>query len=457
MRRIKSMRMHKKKQLSSDNLVKTYMEIDRDRNEENIRMMASFIRRVQFPVADICGLKSLIKDIPKGSEIYHYASAMNMCGTLLADMVNNMRLYYTISSDLHDMVESPYVFTKKIISTWSSRTGQQRNGFTRIIDGWSSDLECTLTIHKGVPVSVMGDSSYTHAILHNLLDNAIKFTPQGHVHASVRVTSPVGRVANIEISIEDTGVGISPKLTERIFEPLVKSHIEYMDGGSGMGLSVSRTICRSMGGDVVLERSCEKGSVGESGSIFVAHFPVDVNTTEVVTEPIVISRMYSASDDHEALKMDSTLGPIMDSIDSGEVEYPSMPNILVVDDVKLIRLMITKMIHGLSIVPDCAENGKDAIEMCKKKKYDMIIMDMIMPGINGIEASKRILSPGSLNQTTPIITMTASLDDDMRIRGTDCGILSWMSKPVSQKTLYSTMCNYLRKDHLAWIKEECFT
>lgn len=445
-------RLKKKKQVFSDNLVKSYLEIGRDKNENNIRMMASFIRRVQFPVADLCGIQSLIKDIPKGSEIYHYAVAMNMCGTLLAEMVNNMRLYYTISSDIYDPEISAYLFTKKLVSTWSTRMGQPRHGYTRVIcDDFGSDLECVLSIEKGVPVSVVGDPSYVHFVLHNLMDNAIKFTSNGHVHANVRAKDVVDNVATIEIRVEDTGVGVSPKLGEKIFEPLVKSHIEYMDGGAGMGLSVARTICRSIGGDVTLDKVSEGGS----GATFVAHFPVSMATDEIVSETIVISSKYCDSEERDLLEQDSVMGPLMENVDPAGVDcFPTMPKILVVDDTKLIRLMIGRMISGLSILPDTAGSGKEAIDMCYRKKFDLIIMDMIMPDINGIETTQIITSKGSLNEDTPIIAITASLDDEICKSAMECGIRSWMSKPVSQKTLYSTICMNLKQDHLAWIKAE---
>lgn len=453
MRSLTRFRFKKKKQMMSDTLVETYMGMDRDKNEDTIRMMASFIRRIQFPVSDICGMQPLIKDIPKGSEIYHYAVAMNMCGTLLSEMVNNMRLFYTISSDVHDPENTPYIFTKKLISTWTTRTGQQRNGFTRVVDGFCSDIECVLTIEKGVPVSVAGDPSYTHFVLHNLMDNAIKFTPEGHVHANVRVKEVINNMATIEICVEDTGVGIPHTFRERVFDPLVKSHIEYMDGGAGMGLSVARTICRSMGGDVTLDKTCEKGFDKGSGATFVARFPVFVTTSEVVPEDIVIRSKYCDSGERETLAKDGIMGPLLENFESEGANCPAMPNILVVDDIKLIRIMIGKMMKGLSVIPDNAENGKDAIAICKKKKFDLIIMDMIMPDMNGIDTTKMITSEGSLNEGTPVIAITASLDEDLRKAGTESGIRAWMSKPVGQETLYSTVCNHLGKDNLAWIKE----
>lgn len=456
----KRWRFYNKKHSNSKSIVSSYIDLgnereDRDKHEEYMRMMTSFVRRIQCPVADLCGLKSLMDEIPKGTGIYHYALAMNTCGILLATMIQNMSLYYSISSGARDSEHVSHIFTKNIIKVWCDRTTEPRSGYTRAIDTCNSDLKCTFIVEKGVPVSIVGDSLFIRTVLYNLLDNAIKFTPGGSVTANVRTVSSEDGNAMIEIMVSDTGVGIPIDCFEKVFEPLVKSHIESIEGGAGMGLSVCKVICEEMGGGVEVVYSHEKDLDHEnSGSTFRALFNVGLVSRDVLVDPINLSVTYKASGKMGSF---SSLAPFVTHIASPvpSVHSPSMPVILVVDDVKLIRTMLCNMLTAVSIVPDVACDGYEAVDMCEKKKYDIVIMDMIMPGINGIEATSKIKAEGSNNENTVVISMTASLSNKIKEKGLSSGISTWMTKPVGRDTLYTVLGNNMEPQHIAWINDIC--
>ena len=450
---------HLRKQLSnSQRLVSTYLEMstepesqERQKRETHMRMMTAFVRRIQSPVADLLGLQTLIDDIPEGSEIFHYASAMNVCGILLANMITNMTLYYNISSGVHVPAHIYFLFTKDIIDTWTKRTDEDRNGYTRIVGLGNGDLSCDLRIEKGVPMSIIGDPMFLKTIIYNLLDNAIKFTPEGSVKLVVRSDNIQKNTCDIEIIVYDTGVGIPLECIEQVFEPLVKSHVEYIDGGAGMGLSVCRAICEQLGGDVHVQYSQEKEKeYGESGSVIKATFSVETVSSDVVEEPISMHMDYKSviGDQYNVLM------PFTNEVDRSD-HSDNPPKILVVDDVKLIRLMSAKMMKSLHIIPDMAASGKEAIEMCKDTLYDLIIMDIIMPEMGGIQTARNIRIPGSLNENTTVVGMTSSLKDDMKMDALSSGISDWMTKPVSRDTLYKTMGKNIEPRHMAWIKNKC--
>ena len=448
----------RRQESSSQKLVSTYLEMstepdtqDRQKRESHMRMMTAFVRRIQCPVADLLGLQTLIDDIPEGSEIFHYASAMNTCGTLLASMIQNMTMYYNISSGIRVPENVYYLFTKDIIKTWTKRTEEDRNGYTRIVGVCSGDLSCDLRIEKGVPMSIIGDSMFVKTIVYNLLDNAIKFTPDGNVKLVVKADKISYNTCSIEIFVYDTGVGIPLICIEKIFEPLVKSHVEYIDGGAGMGLSVCRAICEQMHGDVHVQYSQEKEKdYGESGSVIKATFSVEMASSDLVEEPISMHMEYKTAIGDQF----NVLVPFTNEVDRSQ-HSDTPPKILVVDDVKLIRLMSGRMFGSLHIIPDMAASGKEAIEICKDTLYDLIIMDIMMPEMGGIQTTRSIKQPGSLNEKTVVIGMTSSLKDDMKMDALSSGISDWMTKPVSRDTLYKTMGNHIEPRHMAWIKNKC--
>jgi len=442
-----------KKQAKSSNLVSSFIDLEherkeRDKHEQYMRMMTSFVRRIQCPIADLCGLESLIDDIPPGTNIYQYALAMNTCGLLLATMIQNMTLYYSVSSGARHSEEVSHIFTKNMVQTWCDRTTEPRNGYTRVVDICNTELRCQMTIEQGVPISIVGDPLFMKTILYNLLDNAIKFTPSGSVKVDIRAVEIGLKSAIIEISVCDTGIGIPHDCFEKIFEPLVKSHVEYIEGGAGMGLSVCRAICDEMGGSISIISSDD--ITDYVGSLFRARFRVYLVSTDLLMDPIHLTASYTPPSQTGTF---NSLVPFVKNLDSS-VHAPTMPIVLVVDDVKLIRKMFCNMFSDLSIVPDIACDGNEAIQMCGKNKYDIIIMDMLMPGINGIEATRKIKSSGR-NKETTIISMTASLSAKIEQEGLEVGISKWMTKPVGRDTLYSTLGASMKPKHIAWIKNTC--
>ena len=453
-----------RKKTRNASIISSYLDMengdnDRDKHEEYMRMMTSFVRRIQCPVADLCGLKSLMDDIPKGTSIYHYALAMNTCGILLATMIQNMSLYYTISSGTRDSEHVSHIFTKNIIQAWCDRTSEPRNGYTRVVDLCNTRLDCHLYIDTGVPISVVGDPLFIRTLVYNLLDNAIKFTPGGEIKITVRNISNKHSKSKsdaiLEVVVVDTGVGVHSSCFEKIFEPLVKSHIEYIEGGAGMGLSVCRAMCENMKGGISVVSSTEKTDDDDvSGSEFRATFNVGLLSRDVLVDPINLSATYDAVGSTSSF---NSLVPFVSHLNELDVSMhsPSMPCILVVDDIKLIRTMFCSMLSDISIVPDVACDGHEAVDMCKIKKYDIIIMDMLMPGINGIESAGKIKSDGEKNKDTIVISMTASLSNSIKEQGVSVGITTWMTKPVGRDTLYTILGNNMAPKHIAWIKDTC--
>lgn len=422
-----------------------------ERSRKNMRMMSNCVREIQAPVSDLCGLKSIMQDIPEGSSIYHYTKCMNTCGILLADMIQNMRLYYILSSDLYESEKSLFVLRTELEFVWESLIDDQK-----LLDKFSEhsshlhfgDITFTLNFGEDVPSGLVeSDSTCVLKIFKSLLENAIRFTLEGKIIAEVYliITEDTKGKNNavLHMVVTDTGVGVPDEAREAIFEPLTKSHVESIHGGVGMGLPVSRAMCENLGGSLVLEDNISPKNVG---CTFHACFPLSMsgwNPGGVLTKTKVMER-------RKVAKRKRSFSASMIS-DWTEDEPREMPQVLLVEDVKLNRTIVSHMIGEVGIIPECAEDGVIAVEACRTKKYDVILMDITMPNMGGIEATKEIKKNCLLNQETPIIALTGTLAGQMETFCLQAGMVQCLAKPVKRRQLVEYISANVERKHQVWM------
>lgn len=412
-------------------------------NKLNMRMMAAFIREIHTPVSDLCGLSNLMCDVPEDASIYHYAKSMNTCGLLLADMIENMRIYYLLQSDLYELNISSFVLRAEIIGAWNKVT-EEHDMFSQYQEESQQigDIECNLEISRDVPAGLVeSDSFCILKIFSCILSNAIRFTMEGSVTMDIYMTQETNEEV-LHMVISDTGVGVPPEVSGIIFNPLTKAHTESIHGGVGMGLPVSRSMCIILGGDLVME-----SDGGSRGSTFHAFFPISYDGNNEI----------SKSHHEEVTLMRHGEKPVnrMSVLIEGDDEPSTseMPKILLVEDVKLIRDIVSKMMRDAGVVIDLAEDGVYGVEECRKKQYDLVLMDIIMPIMGGMEAVAKIRSECPLNEKTPIIALTGILAGKIKSKCIRNGMADCIQKPVKRKELVEMVSLYLQPIHKKWILE----
>lgn len=216
-----------------------------------MRMMTSCIREIQAPVSDLCGLHSIMSEIPEDSSIYHYAKAMNNCGILLADMIEKMRLYYTLSADLYEIQNSLFVLRVEIEFLWDSLIDDHQR-LVKFSGDQLEKIELDLDIDEGVPSGLVeSDSTCLLKVFKSLVENAIRFTLEGKVNVNVFVE--FSETCLFHIVVSDIGAGVPDEAREAIFDPLAKAHAESIQGSVGMGLPIARATCEVLGGSLILE------------------------------------------------------------------------------------------------------------------------------------------------------------------------------------------------------------
>lgn len=420
----------KKKESAKNSSEEVKEEVDRERVNKNMRMMSAFIREIQVPVSDLCGLKSIIEDIPENSPIFHYARCMNTCGLLLCDMIENMKLYYTLSSGLYETQKSLFALRTELEVVLESLVIEHEKKYVEQSHVRYGDVDLTLNIGESVPQGLVeGDSSCILKIFKCLLENAMRFTLEGTVTANVFLDSKdeTRRTAMLHMEVVDSGVGVPEDTREVIFEPLTKSHTESIHGGVGMGLPVASAMCKFLGGSLSLEPNPNL-----RGSTFHACFPIAASTPGVVS----FSKTKVLRDGHDDRRRASSRA-IMSEMGITTSETPK--KILLVEDIQLNRKIVTRMMRDLDVEISTAVDGMEAVAACHREQFNLILMDISMPKMGGIEACVEIKKNCPNNKLTPIIALTGTLAGGMENACLKAGMVQCITKPIRKRQLLQSI------------------
>ena len=269
-----------------------------------------------------------------------------------------------------------------------------------------------------LPERIETDPIRLKQILLNLCNNAIKFTSQGHVNMSVRYDQEHHQLA---ATVVDTGIGLSAEQQQKIFQPFTQGDTSTTRkfGGTGLGLALSRKLAKMLGGDITVISSLGEGS----------QFTLTIATGDIADQKLIYSA-YS-SDLKQSHTNPSPEGPTI----------PMCGNVLLVEDTidnqKLFSLLIKRTGATLTI----ASNGLEAVNAVQNQSFDLILMDIQMPVMDGIEAVKKIRE---LEIDTPVIALTANAFKEFRESCLDSGFDDYIAKPIDMSIFYDTICSYMQ-------------
>jgi signal transduction histidine kinase/ActR/RegA family two-component response regulator len=267
-------------------------------------------------------------------------------------------------------------------------------------------------------LSLRGDSLRLGQILLNFTGNAIKFTPRGAVTVRSRMQEDRMNDVLLRFEIQDTGIGISTAAKERLFTAFEQADgsMTRKYGGTGLGLAISKRLAGMMGGEVGVE------SVEGQGSTFWFTARFGKTTNAVPPAP--------------------TFGA-----ETAEAQIKSRyagSRVLLAEDEPINQEVSRGLLEDVGLMVDVADDGAIALELARRNAYALILMDMQMPNLNGVDATKAIRA-ASLNQTTPIVAMTANAFEEDRKVCLDAGMNDHLGKPVDPDVLFETLLAWLRK------------
>lgn len=262
-----------------------------------------------------------------------------------------------------------------------------------------NDIEIT-------PHWVRGDPMRTRQVLNNLLSNAIKFTAQGEVVVSVLETTQDGQ-RHVAITVRDTGPGLTQDQIARLFSPYEQlgDQTARAFGGTGLGLAISRNLARLMGGEL------SAANAPKGGASFTLRLPAPEGTPP----------------------------PAVDEAEAAALASPDRSlSVLVVDDHDINRRTLRQMLEAFGAAVETADDALAALALAEHRVFDVILMDVRMPGMDGLEASRRLRDHGA-NRATPIIAVTGAVSPEEVAACHEAGMTGWVEKPVNPKDLYAAL------------------
>ena len=271
-----------------------------------------------------------------------------------------------------------------------------------------------------LPAKLRGDKERIVQIITNLLTNAVKYTPSGRITLSIQGKISGGRLMLI-IIVSDTGIGISKESIPYLFDSFnrVGEFQNYKIEGTGLGLTITKQLIDLMDGEISVESEPGKGTT------FTVVIPQEIRTVE----PCGIFSMGPNGDRRVA--------------DRSEV-FDVIGRILVVDDVAINLRVFTMLLSNTDIVVDTAISGAEALEKVKRTKYDLIFIDHLMPGMDGLEL-KDIMSrmDDNLNKDTPLIMQTANAIVGAKEKYEAMGFADYIAKPIKEEELRKLLREYM--------------
>jgi CheY-like chemotaxis protein len=291
------------------------------------------------------------------------------------------------------------------------------------------NLQLIFAIHPNLPKYIKTDERKIRQILLNLLGNALKFTSQGYVILRVTLGKPemVGSKAILHFEVEDTGCGISPEEISNLFEAFVQTASgRESQTGTGLGLVISQQFARFLGGQIKVSSTLGKGTV--------FHFEIAVHPVSSLGQEI--------SHITEPSKLPKPITEIRKEKTNIDINSNSALRILLVEDNTFNQMIALRLLSKLGYQADCAVNGLEVLKALESKPYDVILMDVQMPEMDGLEATRRIRlieKDSDSGNKIKIVAMTANAMKEDREKCLLIGMDDFISKPVRIEDLRTVL------------------
>jgi len=386
---------------AAEEALRTSRDQARAANKAKSDFIGVMSHEVRTPLNAILGSVEVLKRGRHDNETAELIGLIDDAGRGLLAIVNDLLDVTRIDAGRMEIAREPLDITAAL---------------TRTVDFWGTqarekglDLTVDCTEAEGLPL-LMLDAGRVRQIVGNLLSNAIKFTDTGSVVA--RISAHEGEEGRIDvvISVIDTGPGVPGDVAEAIFSAFEQAPGAASRGGAGLGLFISRRLARMMGGDLTLEPARAKG----------AHFRLTLRAARV---------------DPEMLK---TATPDID-----DAQWQGL-RILCVDDNDKNRRIAALLLGKLGLDVTLCASGEEALDLCATQPFDVILMDIIMPEMDGLETLRRLRTESdSLNRATPAVALTAKIAPEDIASYLQAGFASVSAKPINVADLASAIARVL--------------
>jgi PAS domain S-box-containing protein len=365
------------------------------------QFLSNMSHEIRTPMNAIIGFTKVVLNTELTDKQKEYLTAIKTSGDALIVLINDIL-------DLAKVDSGKMIFEKIPFKLRLSIRAMMHLFETKIQE---KNLKLIKKYDPAIPEVLIGDPVRLHQIILNLLSNAIKFTNKGEITVSVLLIAETETDITLEFSISDTGIGINHSKIEKVFENFQQatSDTSRIFGGTGLGLAIVKQLVEKQNGTIKVVSEVNVGSTFS----FVLNF--DKSNDTAVLEPEIIDLNTDVKD----------------------------IKILVVEDMELNQLLMKTLLDDFGFECEIAANGKIAIEKLQETNYDIILMDLQMPEMNGFDATKYIRNIMKL--TLPIIALTADVTTVDIAKCKEVGMNDYISKPIDERLLYSKLINMMNK------------
>lgn len=377
-------------------------EIAEESSKSKELFFTNMSHEIRTPMNGIVGLSDLLAKTTLNDKQSEYLGAIRKSSKNLLVIINDLLDFSKIEAGKIEINKSAFNLHEVVHDAIDLlKVKAEQKGLTMETE-----------ISGNIPPVLMGDAVRINQILTNLLSNSLKFTLKGGVKIVVQVKSQTENKLEIKFDVIDTGIGIPQKMYDKIFDVFVQAHSNKIGGfgGTGLGLAIVKKLVTIMNGNIYFT------SKEDQGTTFTFSLP------------------FEKVDPHEKIEPEEVL-----------VEEPLYLNVLVAEDNSINQLLVSEILAEWKCAVDMVENGVLAVEKVKTKNYDVILMDMQMPELSGVDATKLIrgLSDPQKN-SIPIIALTAHATQQEKTISFSSGVNEYITKPFSPAHLYSKIVGLMK-------------
>lgn len=364
------------------------------------QFLSNMSHEIRTPMNAIIGFTKVVLKTELTTKQKEYLKAIKVSGDAMIVLINDILDLAKVDSGKLSFEATPFKIKASIsamLHLFELKIQEKNLNLIREYD-------------DSIPDVVVGDPMRLHQIILNLVSNAVKFTNEGDIKMSTTLVSQNDEKVTIRFSVSDTGIGIAKTKLNKIFENFqqASSGTSRIYGGTGLGLAIVKQLVRAQGGVISVESEIGKYST----------FSFTLSFLKTTEDALALEEMIEWDDEIKNI------------------------SVLVVEDIPLNQLLMKTMLDEFGFSCDIAGNGKIAIEKLEQSPYDIILMDLQMPVMNGFEATEHIRE--KLNLTIPIMALTADVTAVDIQKCSDAGMNDYLGKPVDDKLLYSKIISLVK-------------
>jgi PAS domain S-box-containing protein len=381
-------------------------------SNEAVRIKSEFAatlsHEIRTPLNAIIGVTDLLLRSPLTSQQHEYLDVLKISGETLLEMVNDVLDLakmeagkVELTAELFDLKEC----VETVIGLFEPTAS-------------ANGVELKTLLDLNLPLSIIGDEARLRQVLVNIIGNALKFTQQGSITLMVKALDVAEKQAELQFSIQDTGIGIPADKIPRLFKPFSQADSsttrEY--GGAGLGLSISARLVEMMGGKIWVE-----SKPGEGSTFF-----------------FTIACQYVDGGNGRRKETPSRPQAIMPALTQAEADgavFRTGPSILLAEDNPVNQKVVRELLKTLGSACDVASNGPEVLQALKRRRYDIVLMDVQMPEMDGLDTTRAIVKTMPAEERPVIIALTAHAMKGHREECLAAGMDDYLSKPIRLEKL----------------------